>query len=1025
MTFRTNRLYFSTNNDELVDLKKENVNFNSVNMVQDNACNGNFDIGTAELDRLPDERMSIALVKSQISSEINLFDSNSSISSKVSLKLEFNDASSRETGLNVINLVFSSGKIFLEPTVAFPYYIIPFSYINNIADLVNILNAICDWRVLTTATLAAPPPPVVVETEQKVNLDGSNDHINIPMDSNNPVLNWDESWSIGFTAEEVHGHDSGQGVKRTIATRGTNGIYLIIGTGNVGFYASATDGVYDPANNQGMTHAHGANTWYPSPSSVKWLFTYNHTTGKLKWFVGEVVDDATPSYVQRGTITMTTTERTINQSSEDLNIGDAMEGYYGSTYFDGHLDDLLITNNELTGQQLVDYYTDDSFQSHEYAEHIISVYNFNQTYPNVEDQVSNYDGTHEGSTNSDNFIATGEIPDTTADTTTDPPENVGTPAIPATEDSYELVVADHPYTPDLNGTYVSVGSYYRDNSPPRYFKESVDHHLFRRDTETNTYLLFSYGIHTTATWYIGIYPLLSTTVDYLSHNHTTLGQISQHSIGTGWNDFSEGGTNEAIGHHPTAAYTPSHSLVGTFTAGSPAVDAVPAPVSAVAVGVADTRFRVNPTYKYLEVVQTGDVSKNVLLYNTGFTPKFLNVESTYVDLITNKPILSLNTPNPAYFEGGDVLPRALGINTNTKQNFTRFSPLTTFDVLDFTTNNPSKFGTYTGEYHKITSARGSVIYNSANGTFEPATNQGMYRKDEDGFTSLLFYVSGSNVPPSTWDFTGNLIGNNGLNQTLSNFNPQVGQVGVTGSFSDSSPEFNLLGVFSIWYSTYLGPPGPSTWSNLINSTGGTPPDKFEFILTNPIDGELGKCRQGYSGIINYIGGGTQPASGVWSVALDNTIVFATSPTVGGGLQTDSLHQYAVGNPNTTLAVPNQPAIQPYYSRDSGGGGNPIQDKTNDKYGSYDVLSSTTVRIGLQGDDSTVKPIWTLSSDKLSISGTGYKPTPPLATTTFTSTTPLVTGAGELKTGWYVAICPMIPYFYNFTSKTFTEVFGRQ
>ena len=151
MTFRTNRLYFSTNNDELVDLKKENVNFNSVNMVQDNACNGNFDIGTAELDRLPDERMSIALVKSQISSEINLFDSNSSISSKVSLKLEFNDTSSREAGLDIINLVFSSSTVFVEPTVAFPYYIIPFSYINNVSDIVNILNAICDWRVLTTA----------------------------------------------------------------------------------------------------------------------------------------------------------------------------------------------------------------------------------------------------------------------------------------------------------------------------------------------------------------------------------------------------------------------------------------------------------------------------------------------------------------------------------------------------------------------------------------------------------------------------------------------------------------------------------------------------------------------------------------------------------------------------------------------------------------------------------------------------------------------------------------------------------
>jgi len=249
------------------------------------------------------------------------------------------------------------------------------------------------------STLLAAVP----ESEQKVNLDGSDDHINIPMDSNNPVLNWDESWSIGFTAEEIHDAASGVGVKRTIATRGTNGIYLIIGTGNVGFYASATDGFYDPANNQGMTHAHGANTWYPSPANVKWLFTYNHTTGKLKWYVGEL--SGLPAYVQRGTITMTATERTINQSSEDLNIGDGMDGHYGSTYFDGHLDDLLITNNEMTGQQIVDYYTDDDFQSHEYSEHIISLYNFNQVFPDVEDQVGSYNGTHQGSTNSDNFIS--------------------------------------------------------------------------------------------------------------------------------------------------------------------------------------------------------------------------------------------------------------------------------------------------------------------------------------------------------------------------------------------------------------------------------------------------------------------------------------------------------------------------------------------------------------------------------------------------------------------------------------------
>jgi hypothetical protein len=133
------------------------------------------------------------------------------------------------------------------------------------------------------------------------------------------------------------------------------------------------------------------------------------------------------------------------------------------------------------------------------------------------------------------------------------------PAIPPPT-TYTLTVDNHPYTPALNGDYISVGSLYRDNSPPRYFKESLDHHLFRMDTATNTYLLFSYGIHQTATWYIGIYPLLSTTVDYLNNNHTTLGQISQHSIGTGWNAFTGGG----IGHYPSAAYTPSHTLVGVY-----------------------------------------------------------------------------------------------------------------------------------------------------------------------------------------------------------------------------------------------------------------------------------------------------------------------------------------------------------------------------------------------------------------------------------------------------------------------------
>jgi len=139
-----------------------------------------------------------------------------------------------------------------------------------------------------------------------------------------------------------------------------------------------------------------------------------------------------------------------------------------------------------------------------------------------------------------------------------------TPATPAVSTTppatYTLTLDNHPYTPALNGDYLSVGSLYRDNSPPRYFKESPDHHLFRMDTATNTYLLFSYGIHTNATWYVGVYPVLPLNVDWLNENHTTLGQISQHSIGLNWNAFTGGG----IGHYPSPAYTPSHTLVGVY-----------------------------------------------------------------------------------------------------------------------------------------------------------------------------------------------------------------------------------------------------------------------------------------------------------------------------------------------------------------------------------------------------------------------------------------------------------------------------
>lgn len=132
-----------------------------------------------------------------------------------------------------------------------------------------------------------------------------------------------------------------------------------------------------------------------------------------------------------------------------------------------------------------------------------------------------------------------------------------------TEGIHALTVGNHPYNPDLNGTYTSVGSLYRDTSPPRNFLESEDHHVFRRDTADTTYLIFSYGITGNATWYVSTQPLLAPDLDLAGLNSTNLGQTAQASIGLTWNPYSALDP-QAYGHWPSAAYTPSHTMVGTY-----------------------------------------------------------------------------------------------------------------------------------------------------------------------------------------------------------------------------------------------------------------------------------------------------------------------------------------------------------------------------------------------------------------------------------------------------------------------------
>ena len=261
---------------------------------------------------------------------------------------------------------------------------------SSAGKLTNVLASIeCDSSILnksisSNVSITGFPPQaqqqqeqqaLMMTTPQKVNLDGANDHIQINLVPSNDtrILSWKESWSIGFHLPEHHNPNTGR--KETLFKRGTNGMYWIKSSGNNAFYMTAMDGVYDPPSYPLLPHSHGANTWTAVPDNSKHLITYDATTGKLRWYMDNSL---------KATITATGTLNVDGErnkgvlATDPLLVGDAMAGNYGGTYWDTHLDNLILMDTNLvhSSQQITDYFTDDNFDNHEYSNHIIHNFHF-------------------------------------------------------------------------------------------------------------------------------------------------------------------------------------------------------------------------------------------------------------------------------------------------------------------------------------------------------------------------------------------------------------------------------------------------------------------------------------------------------------------------------------------------------------------------------------------------------------------------------------------------------------------------
>ncbi len=324
---------------------------------------------------------------------------------------------------------------------------------SNIVSQIPVNEAYQNMAVAPAILAPIASDPVTSEIGH-ANLDGASSHLLINFnDSNDEFLSFDHSWSLAFHAIELHNDDTG--ARRVIARRGQNGLYWSQGASNYGFYFTCTSGEYP--HSSGITHSRGANTWFNPGDDTKHLFTYDHSTRKLRWYCDDVL---------KATITLTTAEvaQSALTGNEPLYVGDAMPGtvYAGNQNMDGHIDDLFLWDEGLVhgSDQVDDYFNEDDYTCADHAIHLLSYFPLDPPAGeslNITDVVDNATGTHEETTNAVGFITTGTV---TGNTTTTPADKF--PEMPTPIDA----VCVHP----------------RDPNEIMFFK-GADYYIFKIDTE--------------------------------------------------------------------------------------------------------------------------------------------------------------------------------------------------------------------------------------------------------------------------------------------------------------------------------------------------------------------------------------------------------------------------------------------------------------------------------------------------------------------------------------------------------------
>jgi len=229
------------------------------------------------------------------------------------------------------------------------------------------------------------------QSNKYIDLDGVNDFIEF--DNADAVLDFTQNWTIGATLVGVTGASSA--LNMTLFSRG--GVHITLkaheGSSNWGLYVTSNNDLYN-----GTSRAQ-ANTWYAPNDFSRIMFTYNATTKRLKYYLG---DPSTGTYAMRANLSIPQSMVDSQDITGGLKIGSDWTGVGGSYFsginWNGGVNNLIGSDMEFSGPFVEEYFQNQSsdpdnpdafFQQAEFYPDLTFYCKLGEdVYPNVSDEKS-------------------------------------------------------------------------------------------------------------------------------------------------------------------------------------------------------------------------------------------------------------------------------------------------------------------------------------------------------------------------------------------------------------------------------------------------------------------------------------------------------------------------------------------------------------------------------------------------------------------------------------------------------------